>query len=133
VNPSTGNPATVQPYAPGAWRLTHNGITLEARIDPPSPNVGDTVRFTFSASGAGDYCCDLFLYIGNEQRPIYQSGPPQGPCPLPKSVSGQATYVASERGPVGFHLNANLATSLCSPPPQFVSTNLFAGFVVQPS
>jgi hypothetical protein len=71
VNPATGNPATVQPYAPGAWRLTHNGITVEARIDPPSPNVGDTVRFTFSASGAGDYCCDLFLYMGNEPRPLF--------------------------------------------------------------
>lgn len=132
VDPLTGNPAITQPYAPGAWRVTVNGITIDGRIEPAAPKLGDTVRFSFSAGGEGDFCCDLSLYMGGDSEPLYRSPPVPGPCPLPHSAAGEASYVVTGRGPVGFHINANGATNLCTAPPRLVSGNLFAGFVVEP-
>ena len=108
---------------PGLWQLTKNGITMEVRVEPSAPKVGDTVKVTSRATAVGDFCCQVAVYLDGTMNSPGEF--PPGPCPLPQTTTGSTTFAAVRPGPVELHVQATLAAHLCFAPPQFVTTNLY--------
>lgn len=54
------------PPAPGHWRHTENGVTLDLRLSPAVPRAGQLVTWTLTMSGR-DGCCYADVHFGDAQ------------------------------------------------------------------
>jgi hypothetical protein len=147
--PTTAAPVTAPPGGGGAacipicwerrpppavapsWTLTENGVTLNVRIEPAAPEIGDTVTIFYEATGNEGFCCTFGL---SDPDQTIRHDPYTGPgCP-PRSTaaSGSSTVVMTRAGFYGFRLSAN-DYHLCQPPvKQSYGAVLYANFWVNP-
>ncbi len=82
-------PPRPSPANPTAWSLEENGVSVQLRMTPIAPHVGDTVEFTIESSItiAGGACCLTSLRVGQEI--IYQQPPDPGGCSVPPPAERQ--------------------------------------------
>ena len=119
------------PAVAPSWTVTENGVTLNVRIEPAAPVIGETVTIFYEATGSEGYCCRFGL---SDPDQTIREDPFTGPgCP-PESAaaSGSSTVVMTRAGYYGFRLAAN-DYHLCQPPTkQAYGVELNASFWVNP-
>jgi len=76
-------PPRPSPPNPPSWSVEENGVSVQLRMTPIDPHVGDTVEFTIESSitMAGGACCVTSLQIGQEIVWQQMHGP--GGCSVP--------------------------------------------------
>ena len=82
-------PPRPSPANPPSWNLKENGMTVQLRMTPIAPHVGDTVEFTIESTTmiAGGACCWALLSVGQDS--IYQPMPEPGGCAVPPPPARQ--------------------------------------------
>jgi hypothetical protein len=82
-------PPRPSPENPPSWSMEANGVSVQLRMTPIAPHVGDTVEFTIDSSItlAGGACCLTSLHIGQEI--VYQEMPGPGGCSVPPPPARQ--------------------------------------------
>ncbi|MEA2684936.1 MAG: hypothetical protein QOE93_131 [Actinomycetota bacterium] len=126
-DPPPATPIVVR-TGPGSWTFTDQGVTVTARMTPLAPRVGDTVTISYTASGPGDYCCELFVYVGGEM--IDHDPIPTHPCEDPPVTSGSTAIEMTAPGPFTVQVQAIRMETVCRAFPTFFVANLYATFDV---
>lgn len=73
-----------------SWEATSNGLSIQVRIEPAAPVVGEVVHFIATASKSGAPCCSVIVgYDGHMADQLASADPacPHGATPMPTEAS----------------------------------------------
>jgi hypothetical protein len=122
--------------SPSSWSAVAQGMTINARIEPTVPVMGDTVTIFYSVEGAGDVCCGSTVVVPATDTVVATNLPPLGPhgCPMDRVTSWTTSVVVSQPGPFTFRVHGSLFGQFCTGPPSApASATLNATFQVRPA
>jgi hypothetical protein len=114
------------------WTSEENGVSIRVRLDPPSPRVGEAVRFIVDATTTTtDYCCILALNVDDTSfLPVSYTGTIG--CPAPAGSEAEFPWVVPASGVINVTVTASRMTACPGWPPAIVSARLYAYIVAGP-
>lgn len=125
-------PAKTATNGTGTWTGVADGITTTLRMEPVNPRVGDTVRFSMTATHATQFCCLTTFYAGDGSMTGASIDPHACPEIHPSTYSEEVDHVYTHAGTFTVEVQPS-AGDFCFAPPTFINAQLYVNVVIAPA